>query len=143
MTQPLQALAERISSAFSSVYYHCHPTFEVELSHQAVRALQFIQMMGPVTIQQIADHLGCASNTASEIVRRLAQKGLIEKMRSHVDERIVQVSLTAKGQQTVMQHTGLDVQRLAEALSGLSSAQCQQVEQGIMTLLRALRGVRE
>ncbi|WP_370541900.1 MarR family transcriptional regulator [Alicyclobacillus tolerans] len=60
----------------------------MELSHQAVRALQYVQMSGSTTIQQISSHLGCAQNTASEIVRRLRQKKLLEKHRRSDDERV-------------------------------------------------------
>ena len=132
--------AKKISLAFSSVYFHCHPAFDIELSHQAVRALQYVQMGGPATIQQIATHLGCAQNTASEIVRRLRQKGFIEKVRRSDDERIVEVHLTDAGHQAVLQHTGLDIEHLAAQLEEVSPEERQQIEQGLSLLLKVVGG---
>ncbi|MCL6445555.1 MAG: MarR family winged helix-turn-helix transcriptional regulator [Alicyclobacillus sp.] len=132
--------AKKLSSAFSSIYFHCHPTFDIELSHQAVRALQYVQMVGPVTIQQMAEHLDCAQNTASEIVRRLRQKGLIEKIRRSDDERVVEVHLTNAGHQAVMQHTGLDIEHLAAQLEKVSAEERRQIEQGLFLLLKLVEG---
>ncbi|MHB1953534.1 MarR family winged helix-turn-helix transcriptional regulator [Alicyclobacillus sp. ALC3] len=135
-----EELAEQISVAFSKVYFHCHPTFDIELSHQAVRALQFVQMNGQATIQQIADHLACAQNTASEIVRRLRQKGLAEKRRRSDDERVVEVYLTDAGLRAVLQNTGLDVEHLSAQLAQVSAEDRDRIEQGLLLLLKAVGG---
>lgn len=135
-----EELAEQISVVFSNVYFHCHPTFDIELSHQAVRALQCVQMNGQSTIQQIADHLECAQNTASEIVRRLRQKGLAEKRRRSDDERVVEVCLTGAGLRAVLQHTGLDVEQLSAQLAQVSAEERDRIEQGLLLLLKAVGG---
>lgn len=133
-----EQLAARISSLFSSIYYHCHPAFDIELSHQAVRTLQYVRMAGPVTVQQVAFHLGCAPNTASEILRRLQHKGLICKRRRNDDERVVEVDLTETGHQAVRQHTELHVERLAYALQKMDPNKLQRIEEGLLLLLMAV-----
>ncbi|GMA49933.1 MarR family transcriptional regulator [Alicyclobacillus contaminans] len=135
-----EELAIRLSVMFSSIYFHCHPTFTMDLSHQAVRALQYIQMTGPVTVQQIAEQLGCAHNTASEILRRLQQKGLIAKGRRTDDERVVEVRLTEVGEQVVLEQTGLDVTRLAARLAQVSAAERQRMVDGMQQLLNLVKG---
>ncbi|MDQ0188532.1 winged helix-turn-helix transcriptional regulator [Alicyclobacillus cycloheptanicus] len=132
--------AKKISRMFSEVYFYCHPAFDIELSHQAVRALQYIQMTGSTNVQNIAYHLACAQNTASEIVRRLRQKGLVEKRRKPDDERVVEVVLTIAGQRAVRQHTGLDVERLTTLLEQVSDAERDAIEHGISLLLKVVRG---
>lgn len=135
-----EQIAEMISHSFARAYFYCHPTFEIELSHQAVRALQFAQICGPTTIQEIAQHLGCAQNTASEIVRRLRHKGLVEKRRHSDDERAVEVHLTDAGRRAVLQHTGLDVEYLSVKLEKVSEADRDRIEQGLSLLLKAVGG---
>lgn len=125
----------KLSNLISSIYFHCHPKFQVELSHQAVRTLQLVQMEGPVSVQQIAEHLGCAQNTASEIVRRLREKGFVEKNRREGDERVVEVTLTEAGDKTVLEHTGLDVERLAKNLSQVAEVERERFEQILTRLL--------
>lgn len=135
-----EELSQKISLLFSQIYFHGHPSFDIELSHQAVRGLQYVQMVGPATIQQLADHLGCAQNTASEIIRRLRQKGLVEKQRRSDDERIVEVYLTDAGQEAVLQHTGLDIARLTTNLDQVSEEQRDRIEQGLLLLLEISQG---
>lgn len=124
----------------SAIYFHCHRTFDMELSHQAVRALQYVQMSGSTTIQQISSHLGCAQNTASEIVRRPRQKKLLEKHRRSNDERVVEVQLTEAGRLVVLQHTGLDVDHLSVRLEQVSEEEHNRILQGLTSLLKAVRG---
>ena len=133
--------AEELSHIFSAIYYHCHPQFQLELSDQAVRALQFVQMTGPVTVQQVADHLGCAHNTASEILRRLGQKGLIERIRNPKDERVVEAHLTSQGRAAVLEHTGLDIDKLTKCLDRMSDKEQAEVLHGFVSLLRTLEGL--
>ena len=68
-------------------------------------------------MQRVADFLGCAANTASELVSRMASKGLIEKRRSDSDERFVNLCLTDAGRLALEEHVGLDVPNLAQALA--------------------------
>ena len=67
-------------------------------------------------MQRVANFLGCAANTASELVSRLVSKKLVEKQRSEVDERAVFLRLTDVGRTALDEHVGLDVARLAKAL---------------------------
>jgi DNA-binding MarR family transcriptional regulator len=113
-------LSEKLSATFAEIYYHCHPIFSINLSHQSVRALQFIYLNQEVTVQEVANHIGTAHNTASEILKRLNQRGFIEKVRKQEDERVVIVTITSLGAKTVLEHTGLDVRKLSSILSRLS-----------------------
>lgn len=130
----------RLSEMFSSIYFYCHPKFEIELSHQAVRLMQFIAMTGPATIHSLSGHLNVAHNTASEIVRRLQAKNLVVKQRKRDDERVVEVTLTEEGNKTLLQHTGLDIVLLAEALGEMSEGDRADVHNAFATLLQAVRG---
>lgn len=131
--------AHRLSQLFSAIYFYCHPNFEIELSHQAVRVMQFIAKSGASTIHALSDHLNVAHNTASEIVRRLQTKNLVVKQRRHDDERVVEVMLTEEGHRVLLQHTGLDIVHLTAALGKMSEADCDDIHNAFVKLLCAVR----
>ncbi|WP_183192542.1 MarR family winged helix-turn-helix transcriptional regulator [Brevibacillus fluminis] len=136
-------MAALISHGFSEIYYHCHPPFTVPLTHQAVRALQFIGMNGVVTVSDVAQHLSCAHNTASEVLRRLDEKGLVSRQRSREDERTVQISLTESGHHSLAEHTGLDTEKLAHCLNKMSVDEREQVANGFEILRKFMKSVGE
>lgn len=129
-----------LSELFSAIYFHCHPKFEVELSHQAVRVMQLIAVTGPASIHSVSSHLSVAHNTASEIVRRLQAKNLVVKHRRSDDERLVEVTLTEEGKKIVLQHTGLDIARLTEALGGMTQEEYNDIQRAFTKLLHAIGG---
>ena len=130
--------AESLSRHFAAIYHYCHPIYTFSLSHQAVRTLQFIHYQPEATVSDLAAHLGCAHNTASEIVQRLAEKGLLHKERRDDDERALVLSLTEQGTQALYEQTGLDVQHLFTCLNQLSSEEQERILSGVMLLAEQL-----
>ena len=137
-----QEAAESLSRHFAAIYHYCHPIYTFSLSHQAVRTLQFIHYQPEATVSDVAAHLRSAHNTASEIVHRLAEKGLLHKKRKDDDERAVRLSLTEQGTQVLYEQTGLDVQHLSACLSQLSVEEQDLILSGV-TLLAEHLGMRE
>ena len=130
--------AAAISAHYAAAYYHCHPRYTQSLSHQAVRALHFVAMEGPATVGGVAKHLGGAPNTASEVLRRLFDKGLIRRQRRAGDERAVALSLTDAGVRTLREHVGLDVTKLERCLAALPERERLQIAEGLMLLRQRL-----
>jgi len=54
-----------------------------------------------LTMNELSLRLNIASSTASRIVDKLVQNGYIQRVRSEIDRRVVEVSLTSEGQETV------------------------------------------
>jgi MarR family transcriptional regulator, organic hydroperoxide resistance regulator len=131
--------ARELSHLFSSIYYHCHPHFTVPLSHSSVRALHCIAMNPGATVREVAEHLGCAHNTASEILRRLDDKKLISRKRRKEDERVVELSLTPSGRKVLEEHTGLDIEKLDRLLSHIPKEEKEAIFKGFSLLLRRLK----
>ena len=55
-----------------------------------------------VTITQIIERLQIAKPTASQMLNSLEEKGLIERIRTNEDRRVVYVKLTEKGTETLV-----------------------------------------
>ena len=132
--------ATRLSLLFSAIYFHCHSQFDMDLSHQAVRLMQYLAVVGPSTVSTLAAHSHIAQNTASETIQRLQRKNLVEKHRRPDDERVVNVSLTETGHAAVLQHTGLDTMHLAEPLKQLSREERDNILNAFSKLLAIVGG---
>lgn len=135
--------AQTIIDCFAAVTYYAHPHYSISLSHQAVRALHFLSRHPAARIDDVAMYLACAPNTASEIVRRLAEKDLIIRRRSLHDERVVHAHLTELGNQILEENTGLAREKLIACLAALPPQQREQITQGITLLAQALEKMKE
>lgn len=49
------------------------------------------------TVSELGEELGLDSGTVSPLLRRLSERGLVERSRDRTDERVVVASLTAEG----------------------------------------------
>lgn len=135
--------AEDLSGLFAEVYYLCQPTYTVQLSHQAVRALHFVAMSAAegrsATVGDVASHVGLAHNTASELLKRLREKGLVLVRRGERDERVVEAELTEQGERALGEHVGLDVGRLGGVLAAMSEEERETVHSAFGLLAERLR----
>lgn len=116
-----------LNDYFTDIYYYLHPNHEYSISHQSVRILQIVQKETAVTVKFLADALTISHNTASEHVKKLEQKGWIQKERSEIDQRKVYLKLTDDGQKIVKQNTELDEQKLQATLNKLSDEEVELV----------------
>ncbi|PTX59588.1 MarR family transcriptional regulator [Melghirimyces profundicolus] len=131
--------SQHLSQIFTSIYYHCHPKFTIPLSHSSVRALQYIAMNKGGTVREVAEHLGCAHNTASEILRRLADKKLLSRKRRRDDERVVELKVTTLGWEILKEQTGLDIEKLDNVLRNMPIKDKKQIFEGFSLLLKYVK----
>ena len=136
------SIAREITEAWSTIYFHAHPTFTIDLSHQSVRALQYVALTEAPTVGGVAHHLGVRHHTASEIVARLEGKGLARRSRGSSDRRRVTLELTAAGLEALGEHTGPDPDAIAEALASASPSERRAIESAFASLLALVQGRR-
>src|SRR5579859_4466315 len=105
-------------------------------SPDQVQALQAIAARQPLTVGEVARAMGLERNSASQLVERLVQQGLVERERSLSDRRQVFVSVSAEGQQA-LDATAPSVRALAAELLGAIG------EGQIREAAGALRAMRE
>lgn len=88
------------------------------------------------TVGAIAQRLSLESSTVTPPIKRLEQAGLVERQRSKVDERQVQVRLTDAGRATLARSSCLG--ELMMERSGLTLDQLNALNQQVQTLNAAL-----
>jgi DNA-binding MarR family transcriptional regulator len=74
----------------------------------------------------------------SHVLKGLAERGWIERRRTPVDQRAVQLHLSAEGKLTVEATAGRAVGTLQRAIANLSDNEVTELSSGLAALLREL-----
>jgi DNA-binding MarR family transcriptional regulator len=70
---------------------------QANLGHQDLRIVEHLGESGPQMMRSLAENLGVAVNSMTNLVDNLENKGLAHRTRSEVDRRVVHVALTEEG----------------------------------------------
>lgn len=109
-----------------------HPA---ELSYAQYGLLFGLYFGESLSSRELAAAADVSPATATEMLDSLAASGLVERVRSHEDKRIVLTSLTDRGRAVVEQRRGRYEPRWRAALAGFSEAELRTAAQ----VLEALR----
>jgi DNA-binding MarR family transcriptional regulator len=74
---------------------------ETSLSHSQMFTLMQINFQGNCGVSKIADHLGTTDAASSQLVQRLVNLDLVERLESQEDRREKKISLTPRGKELV------------------------------------------
>ena len=92
--------------------------FPPDLTMRQLHVLSAVSRMEGLTVHQLAEALSIATPTASGLVDRLAETGLLERVGDEADRRVRHVHLTPSGEETIGQmDTAFD--RLLDEMLGL------------------------
>ncbi len=114
--------------------------------HVGKRSLTFPQTMaltllheeGPMPISNLASATGSANSTISGVVDRLEKVGLIQRIRSEQDRRVIYVATTEKFEQLYAEAASNVLGDFESLVSNLGEEDLQQVEKGLSILEQAL-----
>jgi len=137
------AVATAVASLYPAVYRRARPAFDVDtgITPKMVAAIQHLQLAGPLTVGEQAEHHGLSKSAMTELVDRLEQRGLVARMSDERDRRRVFVWLTDAGRhQAERSLQVLDVDVLTAATKHLGRTQRRHLVLGLRALVRALEG---
>lgn len=117
----------KINDSLTDIYFYLHYKHEETLTHQNIRCMQMIKKKKEVTVKDLSEVLDVTHHTASEHIKRLITKGILEKERSAYDKRIVYVKLTPYGEEVLKRNTELDEEKLKMILERLSLEEQQKI----------------
>src|SRR4051812_30472417 len=92
-----RALQEAVLARLSGLDLTTLADLSTALTIQEFRLLEFLASAEPRKTKELAEHLGLAVNSVTDIVDALEGKGLARRRRDDLDRRIVRVELTAAG----------------------------------------------
>jgi DNA-binding MarR family transcriptional regulator len=111
----------------------------VEVTVVQFRVLMLLHIHEPLTVTAIADQLGVNQSNASRVCDRLARSGLLDRTRSAEDGRVVEVRLTAPGEEVVRAVTAARRREIAEIVSGMSAETARSVASALLPFHEAAR----
>ena len=137
-----ETAAREISRLYGQMWHRfTTPRQPVDGSGLTARMLEVMRHLtgaGPLTVGELAAHLGIGRATATELIDRLETKQLVERMRDERDQRRVFVWLTKEGRRRL---AGLPDRRgpdpFVSAVAAIDVKTRRQIVKGLSLLLRA------
>jgi MarR family transcriptional regulator, organic hydroperoxide resistance regulator len=129
--------------AYPRVYFACHtrhvrdPQTGDELSAHQASILDHLDDVDPMSMTDLAGHMGVTVATMSIAVDRLEAKGYARRARDPKDRRRMLVRITDAGVRVREAKSVLDPVRVEQVLARLSNADRNTVLEGLALLARA------
>jgi DNA-binding MarR family transcriptional regulator len=109
----------------------------MDLTGRQLRVLMKLYKDGPASMHEIGEWIGVSPSSSTSFVDRLADRGLVERVRRQLDRRVIEAGLTAVGRELIDRLVTADFEAREEILSGLSTAELTDLRR----LVRRLIGV--
>ena len=116
----------------AALAHRCH---ERSISMAHLHVMSLLDEHGPLSMGHLAEQLGSGLPTATGLVTRMEERGLVERVHDTEDRRVVNVRLTEQGSSQLQELHLLRRQRLATALDQLSASE----QEAILDAIRSLR----
>lgn len=137
-----KAAADEIGRLYPAVYRRFHvsrrPVGGSDLTPRMLGVLHHLSAGGPLTLGELATHLGLSKATATELVTRVEERGLVDRLRDERDRRRVYVWLTDLGRQRADAHARvLADDELLAAVDRMEPTDRESLISGLRALLAA------
>jgi DNA-binding MarR family transcriptional regulator len=139
----IPAQAGEVLSLYPRIYFACHtrhvrdPETQWLLSRHQASILDHLDEIDPITLNDLARHMGVTPGTMSLAIDRLEKKGYVIRLRDTVDRRRVQLRLTSAGVRIRQATTVLDPPRVEALLARLTPEEREAAIRGLRLLADA------
>jgi DNA-binding MarR family transcriptional regulator len=136
-------VASRVLALYPRIYFACHtrhvrdPQTDRVLSRTQASILDHLDEVDPLTLNELARHMGVTAGTMSLAIDRLEHKGFVVRLRDTADRRRVHLRLTAAGMRVRQASSVLDPQRVEALVERLDPADRAVAVRGLALLARA------
>jgi DNA-binding MarR family transcriptional regulator len=137
--QQLEAvLAEYETFMHRLMTTHAPEVNAIDITMAQAKALYVVLAAGQLRMSELAAGLGVTSSTATGLVDRLVDMGLLQRGADPADRRQVVVTTTPAAESTLEHLRELNTRRMRELLGGMTSEDLAVVERAVAILSRAL-----
>ena len=139
----LSETARQVLTLYPQIYFACHtrhvrdPQSGRLLSRHQASILDHLDEIDPMTVNDLARHMGVTPATMSLAVDRLEHKGYVARARDAVDRRRVHVRLTSAGVRIREASSVLDPERVETLLARLTDVEREAAIRGLALLATA------
>ena len=134
----MDQLGPIISGERAAFARRCHER-SISMTHLLLMSL--LETHGPLPMSRVAELLGCGLPTATGLVQRMEERGLVERLHDTEDRRVVTLRLTDDGAAEIRDLNLTRRQRMASALEHLSDLEREQLLSSILALRAAFERV--
>lgn len=134
---------KQVMELYPRLYFACHtrhvrdPKTQRLLSAHQASILDHLDEREPLTLLDLAHHMGVTPSTMSLHIERLVRQGYVSRVRATEDGRRLQLLLTAAGVRVREAKSVLDPARVRALLARLSLDQQEAGIRGLAVLARA------
>jgi DNA-binding MarR family transcriptional regulator len=135
--------ARDVMRLYPQIYFACHsrhvrdPQTNRLLSRHQASILDHLDEIDPITLNDLARHMGVTPGTMSLSIDRLERKGYVVRLRDTADKRRVHLRLTTAGVRVRQESSVLDPARVESLVARLSDADRAAAIRGLALLARA------
>ena len=139
--------ARRLLEFYPRIYFACHlrhvrdPKTRRTLSAHQASILDHLDEREPVTLLDLARHMGVTASTMSLHVERLVRRGYVLRERDSRDGRRLRLRVSASGARIREANSVLDPERVRAMLSRLSAAERAEGLRGLEILAKDRKSV--
>lgn len=143
MRTGIAAQAADVLALYPRIYFACHtrhvhdPQTKSLLSRHQASILDHLDEIDPLTLNDLARHMGVTPATMSLAIDRLEKKGYVIRLRDTVDRRRVQLRLTSAGVRVRQASTVLEPARVEALLARLTEDERETAIRGLRLLADA------
>jgi len=112
----------------------------LELSVPQFRILNYVHRAAPVSLSDVADHMGLTLPSASKAIDALVARKLIRRTQDTEDRRRVVITLTPLGQSTLESSRALTRTWIASRFKELADGDRAAIERAMIALRTAVAG---
>jgi DNA-binding MarR family transcriptional regulator len=134
---------QRLLAAYPKIFFACHrrhvrdPQTSKALSAHQASILDHLDTVEPMSLNDLAGHMGVTSSTMSLAVDRLERAGYVVRERSTADRRRLQLRLTEAGDRIKEASSVLEPDLVATLLRQLPAADRRDALRGLELLAEA------
>lgn len=134
------SLAPAIAAELQPLILHArhlkaHRTRHRSASSAHLHVIAMLEAEGTLTMSDLAEAIDVSLPSATGLVSRMEERGLVERLRDSADRRVVHVRLTEAGRALTEEHELLRLQQVTRVLEAMTPAEQR-------TCLEAVRIVR-
>ncbi len=140
---PVDEAARQVMALYPRIYFACHtrhvrdPQSARVLSRHQASILDHLDEIDPITLNDLARHMGVTAATMSLAIDRLERKGYVARLRDAADRRRVHVRLTPPGVRVRDASSVLDPPRVEALVARLTDDEREVAIRGLALLAGA------
>ena len=125
----------------SARHFPHYPWMNLNLTIGQLKSLFLIEYEGVASVGRLASTLGVTPPSASGIVERLVEQGLVGRGENPDDRRTITLSATTAGKDLLAKLRETGTSRMSEMLAELDTEELESLRRGYAALARAAEGL--